>query len=275
MCTASQYELSWNPTNILEGYLSLCTVGSFSRGLKRLDLSSFSHKLGSKVLDSLDTTIRNLIVSAGGEETVILWNAVLLKKRILVQANAIPLVLSIVSALSLFGSHRSDPYNILRPLVQLDADNIQLQELKRLPCYIAGTVDSKSCIELAPSFCDVFISVSSVNAPGPATTTTNVFDITVYPHARESLRMGQLHKDMAAYMSQISMSATCTSVTEQLTQKTRKIIKSIQSLSSEGAVTGGRSSLTSQDILSSIDDTDTMKRWYVSLAVAEGLLSIL
>lgn len=232
---SSQYNHSRNPTNILECYLSLCANGTFSNGIKSINLGAYSNDIGSKVVDALDNVIKDLISNLG-EDVVVLWNAVILKKRIIVYAKTIPVVLSIVSSLSLFASHRPDPFAILRPLVQFDTDkNIQLQELRTLPCFIAGTFESCHKDLLANCLCDVLLTVNDDSE--------NKYTITVHPHAREAFRMGQLHKDMAAYMVQLAL--TNTRITEQIKQKTLKIIKSIQSLPT---------------IEAAINETDTMKR---------------
>jgi hypothetical protein len=77
-----------------------------------------------------------------GVESILLWVAVLCKKRVLVYGTSVDEVQEMVRAAVLIGSWHRRPlsFDLLRPLVTMRDEEVA--ELKAAAVYIAGTVDS-------------------------------------------------------------------------------------------------------------------------------------
>lgn len=124
-----------------------------------------------------------------GLEAVLLWNAVLLKKRILVISEGsgnqnLTKLLTTIRSLPQLAYHRQD-WGILRPLVSCsgDADAVHLEDLTSSGVFIAGTVDATLATTHAALF-DVIFSLSDHR-------------ITISEDAAASMRMGSTHRELA------------------------------------------------------------------------------
>lgn len=124
-----------------------------------------------------------------GLEAVVLWNAVLLKKRILVISEGngnqnLTKLLTTVRSLPQLAHHRQD-WGILRPLVTLssEADTVHLEDLSSTGVFIAGTVDPTLATTHASLF-DVIFSLSDHR-------------ITISDDAAATMRMGSTHRELA------------------------------------------------------------------------------
>lgn len=132
------YDKSSDPTKILEGFLSVHTTGKCAG----YDPAEFD---ASKAKKSDGCAMKELIGIAG-MDIAVLWNAVMLKKRILVHGaeDSLELVLRLVRTLPFLCLHRKGStsastqafYDVLRPVVRADAE--QLEDLNTCGVFIAG-----------------------------------------------------------------------------------------------------------------------------------------
>lgn len=89
-----QYVGTADPTKILEAYLSINTTGSYTNRIGTFDNSQYRDTDAFAVESALSDLAKMLSV-----DTVILWNAMLLKKRILVVGDSISELLTVIRTL--------------------------------------------------------------------------------------------------------------------------------------------------------------------------------
>jgi hypothetical protein len=121
-----------------------------------------------------------------GLEAVVLWNAILLKKRILVVSDNMTILLDIMRTLPQLVWHRQD-WQVLRPLVSLAPAH--MEDLRSCGVFIAGTTDdtlaaASSEKEGGASMFDVVFSVTERR-------------VTVSDAAAAEMRMGAAHREIA------------------------------------------------------------------------------
>jgi hypothetical protein len=124
-----------------------------------------------------------------GLEAVVLWNAVLLKKRILVSSEggsvqSLNKLLTTLRCLPQLALHRRD-WGVLRPLVSCSGDDAALyaEDLASCGVFIAGTVDPAMATTHASLF-DVVFSLTDHR-------------ITISEDAAGSMKMGSTHRELA------------------------------------------------------------------------------
>jgi hypothetical protein len=243
-------DTSGEPVKILEAYLSFMTQQKFGT-LSLTDDEFFDEKIFLNV-----SSMKNLWVDFG-YDAIILFNAVLLKKRILVVGDTITNLLNVIRTLPQFVLHRgvgpfSDAaFSLLRPIV-LESSQMQLDDLSQAGVYIAGTLDPRLTTHKNIKY-DIVVSLSERR-------------ITIASEAENDMRMCSFHKEVANHIVSItnieeskSINTTNIDIINSLNEFTLKAIKQIQTLGSNG-IAEIKNSSTSQ--------------FLQRLAASEGLLSI-
>ena len=223
--------------HILKAYLSIFTGNG-----KSIDTSKYPD---NKAIIA-DSAMKD-IVSTLGMDAVILWNAVLLKKRILVYSDNLPKLLSVVRTLPQFVWHRQD-CNILRPIVSQDKEHVE--DLKSSGVFIAGTMDAALLPAQAALF-DVVFSLSEGQ-------------VSVADHAKEDMRMCATHRDVAQIFTSGANSSD-QDIIKALAAKTSQIVTNLKSLATEDGK-------LSKDVIRSNVNNEFMQQWLVRLAIAEGMM---
>lgn len=101
----------------------------------------------------LDRRLLFLVNARAAEDTIVIWSALLTKKRVCVTSSNVDRLLAVVRALPLLVFHRQN-WNLLRPLVAAN-DATALAELKSMAAFVAGFADAA----LAESLADVLVDV--------------------------------------------------------------------------------------------------------------------
>ncbi len=229
------------PVKILESILAFMTQGSFG-GIELNNPCYLEEKSYLHV-----SQMQELWVELGFD-CVILYNAILLKKRILVVGNSLTKLLAVMRTLPQFVSHRND-WSILRPLI-IEGNTTQLNDLIESGVFIAGTLDSR----LASSYksqlqYDIVISLVEKR-------------VTISTESTNEMKMCGFHKDVGSTLvdmtnieSLSSSNTTSNDIILKLNEYTTKALTQIQTLGKDG--------------IDEIKNSGT-REWLHRLAGAEG-----
>ena len=207
-----------DPTKMLAAYLSIHMTGNFvdTRTGKLDGPLSFQTKQFSDEEAMKKVCVLKEIFHGIGADIIVLFNAVLLKKRILVfgQQENVTQLLEIVRTLPQLAWHRQD-WSILRPLVSQDcAEN--MEDLKNCGVFIAGTLDESLTRVL--DICDVVFDISNMT-------------VSVHTHAKSGLKMCAIHRELSALLDkalQANPDITSHELLSLIVRKTNSITNQLQ-----------------------------------------------
>eukprot|EP00697_Spironema_sp_BW2_P005859 gnl/Spiro4/18170_TR9702_c0_g2_i1.p1 gnl/Spiro4/18170_TR9702_c0_g2~~gnl/Spiro4/18170_TR9702_c0_g2_i1.p1 ORF type:complete len:346 (+),score=28.31 gnl/Spiro4/18170_TR9702_c0_g2_i1:28-1065(+) len=171
---ARQYLQNGSPLKILEIYLRLATNGSISGEV------SFSLADWDPRRPLLAGDLREVVRTLGGANTVLLWAALLLKKRVAVFNDDLSGLLAFVRVLPCLVWHRQN-WAILRPYVTMDP--VDLEDLAEAGVYCAGFID-RTCRSAADSLYDVLVDISEKS-------------VTISELVKGEFLVGPFHKNLA------------------------------------------------------------------------------
>ncbi|XP_029377565.1 DENN domain-containing protein 10 [Echeneis naucrates] len=202
-----------SPVKMMEGYITVLTKGVCQ-----------SDENGSFLIKDYDVRKAYLagsikdVVSQFGMETIILYTALMLKRRIVVHHPRVEALLEFTRVLPALTWHRKD-WSILHPYVNLT--ELELDDLRKCPGYVAGFVDPE--VSNRSDLFDVH-----VNLPDSV--------ITVSQSAKEAMAMGKLHKDVGHLIVQSAEDAdkSDSQVIKDISLKTKEILANLAALADEG-----------------------------------------
>ncbi|XP_037540606.1 DENN domain-containing protein 10 [Nematolebias whitei] len=237
-----------SPVTMMEAYITVLTKGICQ-----------SDENGSFLIKDYDVQTAYLagsikdVVSQFGVETVILYTALMLKKRVVVHHPRIEALLEFMRVLPALTWHRKD-WSILHPYVHLMDE--ELEDLKTCPGYVAGFVDPD--VSNRSDLFDVF-----VNLPDGV--------ITVSQGAKEAMAMGKLHKDIAQLIVRSAEDAerSDSQVIKDISIKTKEVLTHLAALTEKCE----NSKITLEDLKQRLFPPAT-ENFLFHLAAAEQLLQI-
>ncbi|XP_006880212.1 PREDICTED: protein FAM45A, partial [Elephantulus edwardii] len=197
-----------SPVKMMESYIGVLTKGT----CQSEENGSFSSKDFDARKAYLAGSIKD-IVSQFGMETVILYTALMLKKRIVVYHPRIEAVQEFTRTLPALVWHRQD-WSLVHSYVHLSSD--ELEALQMCSGYIAGFVDL--AVSDRPDLYDVFVSLADS-------------EITIAPHAKEAMVMGKLHKEIGHLIVQSAEDPekSDSQVIKDISLKTRELLANLAS----------------------------------------------
>jgi len=248
----ARYYESEDPVNVLEIYLNIFMNGEMPKDKANLWASDNFPNQRAMIANCSIKEAVNLF----GIESVLIWNALLLKKRIFVVSDSMTPLLRFMRVLPHFVWHRGD-WTILRPFVSLNP--LDLRDLESAGVYCAGFVDPT--VRNHENLYDLFVDIQSRS-------------IIIAEHAKDDFRMGQLHKEVALLMTSSAQdeSKQDQDIIRELTSKTKDIISKVNTLCAQDP--SGRKKLTNE-ILEQNNVPVSLRKFLLNLAQAENSISSL
>lgn len=239
---ANVYEKTGTPLNVLQGFLKVLTTGSVGE-YNPDDYPARDAFLATSLKD---------IIRIFGLEIILLWTALMMKKRVVVYCDRVPTLLRAIRGFPLFIWHRQD-WDHLRPFVNMN--EVELEDLEKAKVYCAGFIDP--AIRNRQDLYDVFIDLAERT-------------ISVPDHAKADFRLGAFHKDLAEAMVEMSEDPEMTAVDilKDLTGRAREFVGKLEVLQVEDE--HGNRGITLES-LQERQLPQNMGQFLYAVAAAEGL----
>ena len=247
-----QYLRTGSPLPLLRSFLSVLMQGR-CRGAKDNEAEMFESSAHDVRKAYLSTPFKAL-VRMFGLEIVLLWTALMMKKRVAVYSEELPPLLRVIRGFPLLVWHRRD-FDTLYPYTRLSCE-LEVKELQSAMVYTAGFTDPE--ILGRDDMYDLLVDV-------------NARSISVAGHAKGDFRLGAFHKDLATWMTS---TAEDDDVTDQdllrdLAKRTRDFIARLSSLQVD---VDGVQCVTLEN-LQERNLPANMDRFLYAVASAEGMTS--
>jgi hypothetical protein len=240
------YHTTSDPVKVLECYLDVFTSGKYSKDSMTFDSSSFDVKECY-----LATSIKD-IIQMFEDDAILIWSAMLMKKRVAVYCEKLGPLLKFIRGLPLFVWYRQD-WNILRPWTGLS--DIEVKDLMTTGVYVAGFTDPS--IKRNSHLYDVLIDVTNRT-------------IDVSDNVKDEFVLSPFHQELSAMMTKYAKDANVSdqNIIKELTIKTKQLLTKLDSLKVQSPE--GYSFISLQD-LQQKQFPPGMDRFLFSVASAEGL----
>ncbi|KJE92414.1 hypothetical protein CAOG_03391 [Capsaspora owczarzaki ATCC 30864] len=212
LCAAEYTTSKGNTVAVVQAYLNIFTLGRHG------DFAEEQYDIRKSYLGA---SLKN-VIQTFGLETILLYAALLLKKRVVVYADTLDTLYDFVRPLPLLVWHRQN-WDSLRPYVSVN--DSELADLAASGNFVAGFTDEN--IENHSDLYDVFVNV-------------NTKSVSLAPHAQESLALGKVHKELATFLTQVAAdeARSESAVVKAIAVRTGELLTKIRSLTDEsGRVT--------------------------------------
>jgi len=233
-----------SPIPILEGYLSVFT---------RRKIESSSGNFIDADFDNRRAFIAPIkeLFELFGVESIVIWVAILLKKRIFVYCDKLSDLLALVRAFPLLGGWHRQNFDMLRPFMGLTATEIT--DLQTTGVYVAGFTDS-NCVNYKELY-DLFIDISGQTC-------------VIADHAKADFVLGKFHKDLAEGFLACAQNNNDQVLIKEVALKTKELISNLQNLKTKQD--DGQTYITLEH-LSSQKLPPNMDKFFYNVAIAEGM----
>eukprot|EP00277_Geminigera_cryophila_P017834 CAMPEP_0179442054 /NCGR_PEP_ID=MMETSP0799-20121207/25546_1 /TAXON_ID=46947 /ORGANISM="Geminigera cryophila, Strain CCMP2564" /LENGTH=316 /DNA_ID=CAMNT_0021226805 /DNA_START=54 /DNA_END=1004 /DNA_ORIENTATION=+ len=200
---AKEYANAGTPLKVLEGYLSILTLSSFG---------GYSEKNFLLDEDAMKSSVPlGWVIESFGVEVVLLWTAMLLKKRVVVYSNKVTELQRLLRVLPALVWHRGN-WNVMRPYIL--ADDTGLADLQGV--YCAGVTEP---LESRQDLWDLYVDLPALS-------------ISVASAAKKDFTMTSVHKDLAGALTRAYAhgEGSNTSLVDVISEKTNGVISKLEIL---------------------------------------------
>ncbi|KAM8924861.1 DENN domain-containing protein 10 [Pelodytes ibericus] len=238
-----------SPVPMMESYTSVLTKGA----CRSEENGAFLCRDYDQRKAFLSGSVKD-VVSQFGMETIILYTALMLKKRIAVYHPRLEALQEFTRTLPALVWHRQD-WSIVHPYVHLNQEEID--GLKACPGYIAGFHDPD--VSNRPDLYDVFVNLAESS-------------IALSPSAKEALTLGKFHKDIGWLIVQSveDPDVSESQVIKDICGKTREVLSILNSLTE--ASSGRDKATVNVDLLKQKKLPPSTENFLFHLAAAEQML---
>lgn len=243
------YMNSGNPTKMVDAVMNFQAKGSFQNvNLKSYTFNPRDGSVGSLLETCLDY----------GMDVVVMYNAVLLKKRVLVVGDDQRQVMTLLETLPLFAMHRVMEYDqCLRPTVLNNATH--LEDLAQAGYWIAGVSES------------TYANINTTELKPDVTVNVGEKRISVAPHALNAMKLCGHHRVLSTELAHLAEQEGASNA-ELISLVDEKNMEVLQKIRSVGGADGSGGGVTEAALRSESIGKESMQNFCVRLAVAEGLL---
>ncbi|CAN7999243.1 unnamed protein product [Ixodes pacificus] len=237
-----------DPTALLRLFLSVSVKGSCTTE----ENGTFLLKDFERRRSLTQVPIKD-IIKMFGLEAIIIYTAIMLKKRVIVYHHKLNVLLNYIRALTALSQHRPG-WEHFYPFMELSP--AEVAELASRTHYLAGFRDAT--VESRLELYDVFVNLAAI-------------EVTVAPHSKDAFQMSKTHKEIAMFMVRQADNSSLTDqeVARDITGKTQELLANLKSATTAGP--GGRR-VVSFAKLRELKFAPALENFYWNLAVAEGLV---
>jgi len=198
--------------NQLCSHLSVTTRGQFDGG----SFGKFVDAEHDNRRAFLASSIKH-IIKLFGEDIILLWVALLTKKRVIVYADNLSVLLNVIRGLPLLVWHRQN-WNLLRPYVTFSKNEVA--DLVASGVFVAGFTDT--AIRAQESIYDIYVDVNSRSVYIPN-------------HAKDEFVLSSYHQDLQNFLvaSAEDDGTTDQTIIKNLSLKTKDLLTKLESLKVE------------------------------------------
>ncbi|OTF80051.1 hypothetical protein BLA29_000406 [Euroglyphus maynei] len=223
-----------------------------------VDFQNDDHNIKDEFdVKQLQSQLRS-IIKMFSLDVILIYTALLLKKRIIIYGNDPQLLFEFVMALPLFVQHRSNIRDEqFIPNVDLQCPQ-QINDLKFRQHFISTFNDPR--IEEHEELYDVYINLATI-------------EITISHRAKETFLMTKMHKDVAITFVRVAekQSSSTTGdqdVVDEISKKTNELLNSLHSCSSLG---DDNNVVIRKSRLKETFSSPNVEQFFFNLAIAECL----
>ncbi|XP_064483896.1 DENN domain-containing protein 10-like [Ornithodoros turicata] len=239
-----------DPTALLRLFLSVSIKGSCTTE----ENGTFLLKDFERKRDVVQVHIKE-IIRMFGLETILIYTALILKKRVMVYHHKLSLLLKYIRVFPALTQHRTGCEHFF-PFMELNQG--ELAELSGRSHYLVGFRDAAA--EGRLDLYDLFVNLAAI-------------EITVAPHCKDSFQMSKTHKEIAMFMVR---QADNENVSDQdlirdIATKTQELLSNLKRATS--CSQNGRQVVSLQK-LKELKFAPALENFYWNLAVAEGLVDV-
>eukprot|EP00656_Telonema_subtile_P006188 TRINITY_DN12844_c0_g1_i3.p1 TRINITY_DN12844_c0_g1~~TRINITY_DN12844_c0_g1_i3.p1 ORF type:complete len:357 (-),score=63.56 TRINITY_DN12844_c0_g1_i3:95-1165(-) len=245
------YAACGDPVRLLEGYLSVFAKGRWEPALEGKALGRYVDTEHDHRAALLRSSLIELVCRFG-QESIYLWSALMMSKRIVLYSSSLYKLQHTIRAIPLLAWHRGSVWDSIRPFVSLD-NVAEIADLETTHFYVAGFNDPG--IQARPELYDLFVDADTQN-------------FIVADHAVADFSLCHVHKSISNFLMEAAQSGADDhqALIKGLCQKTKQILEKLSSLRKDNG--DGSLTVVREDLASLGKNADV---FMYNVAIAEGL----